>query len=73
MLVVATQFFPIVYSVDAKNVYHRESLFWFSQAIGIVGMLLCAGMLLRYRHVIEAEEKIALWSYIVLPVAALCV
>jgi two-component system LytT family sensor kinase len=36
-------------------------------------MLLCAWLLLRHRAVIETQEKVALWSYLLLPVAAMTV
>lgn len=73
LLEIATQFLPITYSIDAQNIYHRESLFWVSHAIGLVGLLLCARTLFRHRRFIEPEEKIALWCYMLLPIVALCV
>ena len=72
-LIVLTQFFPLVYTIDSHNVYHRADLFWLSQVAGIAVMAANAGMLVRYRRSIEPPEKVALWSYIVLPVAALIV
>ncbi|MEG1896344.1 MAG: hypothetical protein RR162_08900, partial [Oscillospiraceae bacterium] len=35
VLIVLTQFYPIVYFIDAQNVYHRADLFWLSQIAGI--------------------------------------
>ncbi len=72
-MVVLTQFFPIFYTIDAQNVYHRAELFWLSHAMGIVCLFLCAWLLMRYRNVLERQEKACLWSYILLPLAALLV
>lgn len=72
-LIVLTQFYPIVYTIDAQNVYHRAEFFWLSHAAGLAGIALCAWMLLRYRRVLEPQERAALWSYIVLPLIALCI
>lgn len=73
LLVVLTQFFPIIYTIDAHNVYHRAGLFWLSQLAGIVGMLFSAAMLLLYRKTIELQEKVALWAYIALPIIAMVI
>lgn len=72
-LVVLTQFLPIIYTIDAQNIYHRAELFWLSQVMGVVGILLCAGMLIRYRHFLERQDKAALWLYIILPLIALLI
>ena len=71
LLVLVTQYIPVFYTIDAQNIYHRASGFWFSQAMGIVSIAFCGWMLIRYRAVIEKQERIALWSYVVLPVVAL--
>lgn len=71
LLVVLTQFFPLVYTIDAQNVYHRASLFWVSHVTGLIGMALCAWMLVRYRSAIETQERTALWLYILLPILAM--
>ena len=72
-LVVLTQFYPIIYTVDAQNVYHRASLFWLSHAAGLLVMALCGWMLLHYRSCIDPQQQAALWSYILLPLAAITV
>lgn len=73
ILVLLTQFFPVIYSIDSDNVYHRAEFFWLSQAVGVAGMLICVWLLLRYQHVLERQEKAALWSYLILPLAALTI
>lgn len=71
--VVLTQFVPVIYTIDARNVYHRADWFWLSQVAGLAAMLINAGMLLRYRSALEPLERAALWTYILLPAAALVV
>jgi len=72
-LVVLTQFFPILYIIDARNIYHRVGFFWLSHAIGIVCVAIDAGMLLAHRQQLSRQERAAFWSYIVLPALAICV
>lgn len=71
VLLVLTQFFPLIYTIDAQNVYHRAPYFWLSHASGLVVMLLCAWLLVRCRRTVEPQEQAALWAYIVLPLFAL--
>ncbi|MEG1577324.1 MAG: histidine kinase [Oscillospiraceae bacterium] len=73
LLIVLTQFYPIVYFIDPQNVYHRADLFWLSQIAGIVGLLLNGFLLIRHRRCLRRHEVAALWSYILLPTAAMCV
>lgn len=73
LLVVVTQFFPLIYSIDSQNIYHREDFFWLSHMTGIVGMVLCVGILVHYRQAIGRQERTAFWIYVLLPVVALCV
>lgn len=72
-LVVLTQFFPLIYSIDSQNIYHRENFFWLSHMTGIVGLILCVGMLVHYRRAISRQERAAFWIYVLLSVVALCV
>lgn len=73
LLVLLSQFNHMFYVIDAQNVYHRQDWFWLSQVGGILGMCVNAGMLVRYRAAIDPQDAAALWSYIVLPVLAMCV
>ena len=70
VLVVLTQFFPIFYTIDEQNIYHRAEFFYLSHVPAIIVILVCAAMLIRYRAYLEGQEKAALWSYVVLPLAA---
>lgn len=71
LLIVLTQFVPIVYYFDAHNVYHRADWFWLSQITGIICLSMCALILARHGRVLSPPEKLALWGYIVLPLLAL--
>ncbi|MEG7531606.1 MAG: histidine kinase, partial [Hungatella sp.] len=73
LLIVLTQFYPIVYYIDAQNMYHRADLFWLSQIAGIAGLLLNGFLLIRHHRCLRRHETLALWSYILLPTAAMCV
>lgn len=73
LLIVLTQFYPIVYYIDAQNMYHRADMFWLSQIAGIAGLLLNSLLLIRHRRCLRRHEALALWSYILLPTAAMCV
>ena len=72
-LVVLTQFFPIIYVIDSENFYHRADWFWLSHAAGLAVLLICAYLLVRYRAVLKPQEKVGLWSYVVLPILAITV
>lgn len=73
MLIILTQFFPIIYFIDAQNMYQRASFFWLSQIAGIIGLLLNSFLLIRHRGCLKGHETLALWSYILLPSVALCI
>lgn len=72
-LVILSQFNHMFYSIDSQNIYHRENWFWLSQVGGIAGMFVNTGMLVRYRKYLNKIELLALFSYIVLPVAAMTI
>lgn len=72
-LVVVTQFFPVIYWIDAQNIYHRAGMFWISHAMVLAVLILCGWMLCRYRAAIEPQEKVALWLYILGPLIAVSV
>ncbi len=71
LLVILSQCNHMFYWIDEQNLYHRGAWFWLSQAGGIFGMCVNAGLLLRYRRAVESQDAAALWSYIVLPVVAM--
>ncbi len=73
-MLVLNLFVPVFYSFDANNVYHRAPLFWVSHGYGVLGMVLCAWILVRCRRALtDVREKVALWGYLVLPLLAMLV
>jgi two-component system LytT family sensor kinase len=72
-LLVVNLFFPLIYSVDAGNIYHRESFFWFSHILGIAGLLANSWLVLVYNDKTDPQEEAALWTYMILPILALTV
>lgn len=73
LLIVLTQFYPIVYFIDAQNMYHRADFFWLTQIAGVIGLLINILLLLRHRRCLQRREALTLWLYIILPTAAMCV
>ncbi len=73
ILTFLNSFFPIFYYIDAENMYHRAGIFWLSQVICILCMLVDGFILLKYRKEIDSQSKMALWSCIALPVFALSI
>ncbi len=73
VLVILSQFKHFFYMIDDQNVYCRQEWFWLSQVGGIFGMCINAGLLIRYRSAVDHREAAALWSYILLPILAMCV
>lgn len=53
--------------------YQRADFFWLSQIAGIAGLLLNSFLLVRHRRCLQGREALTLWSYILLPTAAMCV
>jgi len=53
--------------------YHRGNFFWISQVCGLFGIAVNTWMLIRYNSVFEPQEKVALWSYIILPAIAVTI
>lgn len=68
-----TQFFPVIYTIDRQNIYHRAGAFWLSMALCFTVIIACGQMLVHYRRFIRAQERLGLWIYIVLPLAAILV
>lgn len=73
LLIVITQFYPIIYFIDAHNMYHRADFFWLSQIAGIVGLFLNSLLLFHHRHCLKKHEEMIFWLYILLPTIAMCI
>ena len=71
LLLVISQFTGIFYSVDAGGIYHRGPLFWLSQVIAIMSLLLDILLIVRYRKQLSRAERISFCVYVCVPIAAL--
>ena len=66
-------FRPFFYSIGEDNIYRREEYFWVSQVLGIIGLILMAGLLYRYRNSVRKGFLVSMAIYIMAPLAALFV
>ncbi len=73
VLVIVSQFNHMYYLIGPDNIYRRQPLFWLSQALGVAGMALNAGVILYYRRYLSRPQLAALMTYILLPVTAMLV
>lgn len=71
LLVIISQFNHMYYIIDENNIYHRQQWFWFSQMLGIIGMILNGQLLYHFRYCIKRRDLINLSIYICLPVLAM--
>ena len=72
-LLVAGQFSGLIYCFDADNVYHRGPGYLLSNLSPLVLLLINMVLLLRYRRNIGRRVKIALWTYMLAPIAAIVI
>lgn len=72
-MVILNQFNHMYYMIDEDNMYQRQSYFWLSMVWPIAGMLINAGILIRYRNHIDRKEGITFGCYIFLPVLAMTI
>ncbi|MDL2237375.1 histidine kinase [Christensenellaceae bacterium OttesenSCG-928-K19] len=72
-LSVVALFNGMYFVIDENNVYHRQDWYWLSQALGIIGMLINAWLIWRYRKHLNRMESFALACYIILPVIAVVI
>lgn len=61
------------YFIDSYNVYHRGELYWLSQAIPVVVLILDAIVVLYHQKFMRMQDVIAFLSYLVLPIAGIIV
>ena len=72
ILTIISQFTGIYYYIDEFNVYHRGDVFWLSQVLPMVGMLMNMVIVLYYRKVFERKFLVFFLAYMILPMTALC-
>lgn len=73
VMVVISQFNHMYYYFDAANTYHRNSLFFLTQVFGILGSLISAVALVRYRKCMDKRTYWSFMSYILLPFLAMII
>ena len=73
LLTVVSQFTGMYYIIDENNVYHRQELFWLSQTLPAIGLLINIGIVFAYRRVLERRAALFFLTYMVMPVIALVI
>jgi two-component system, LytTR family, sensor kinase len=61
------------FTIDENNVYHRQSMYWLSQVMGMISLALNSIEIIRLRKSLNRMETFALASYIVLPIIAVVI
>lgn len=73
LLVVISQFNDMFYVIDDCNIYRRHYLFWLSQVLGILCMLIDFWILVKYRKALNRQEFITFIAYMISPIVAISV
>ena len=73
VLSVVALFNDMYFVIDENNIYHRQGMYWLSQILGIVSMLINAGVIIKHRKFLNRMELFALSTYIVFPVVAVII
>ena len=71
VLILITQFYPLIYRFDESNRYVRADWFLLSHVLAFFGMFLEWWMLIRYRKCFEKKQLIALYVYLSMPLCAI--
>ena len=71
VLILITQFYPLIYRFDGSNRYVRADWFLLSHVLAFFGMFLEWWMLIRYRKSFEKGQLIALYVYLFMPLCAI--
>ncbi len=61
------------FTIDENNIYHRQNLYWLSQVLGIIGLILNSSVIIKNRKYLNRLETLGLAAYIVLPVVAVVI
>jgi LytS/YehU family sensor histidine kinase len=59
--------------IDENNIYRRQSMYWLSQVMGMIGLALNSIEIIRFRKSLNRMETFALSSYIILPIIAVVI
>ena len=69
-LLIITQFTGLFYYFDDHNLYHRGNFYLLSQAVAVLGIILCLFMLISYRKNLDRIVFLSMMSFFVLPTLA---
>ena len=67
IMLVASQFFDIIYYFDEFNVYHRTNLYFLSQITSFIGIFCYGYFLLKNKNKMMKNEYFATLCYVVIP------
>lgn len=67
IMLVASQFFDIIYYFDKFNVYHRTNLYFLSQITSFIGIFCYGYFLLKNKNKMMKNEYYATLCYVVIP------
>lgn len=67
IMLVASQFFDIIYYFDEFNVYHRTNLYFLSQITSFIGIFCYGYFLLKNKNKMMKNEYYATLCYVVIP------
>ena len=67
IMLVASQFFDIIYYFDKFNVYHRTNLYFLSQITSFIGIFCYGYFLLKNKNKMMKNEYYATLCYVIIP------
>ena len=73
MLLIVSQFIHMYYEIDANGYYHRRSLFWLSQVIAVVPMVISSGFIHYFRKSLGRQKTILFLVLITAPITAVMI
>ena len=68
-LVFVSQFSPLLYYIDAQNIYHRSDTFPLSMALLLIGMGTETTMMVQFYQKLTMGRRIAMFGCVVLPLS----
>lgn len=68
-LVFVSQFSPLLYYIDAQNIYHRSDVFPLSMVLLLIGMGTETTMMARFYQKLTMGRRIAMFGCVVLPLS----
>lgn len=70
-LLLLSQKTGIFYALDAHSIYHRGPLFWLSQVLAILSLVLDVALITRHHDRLTRIERISFYVYVTVPIAAI--